>query len=104
MLTAKEHEDFKKYAKKLDVAKIARAFDALGEPNRCRIFRSLAKYDNASVGQLAEALDLSGSLTSQHLKVLLHADLVTKERRGKNVYYQVRHEDPIAHTIETIIS
>lgn len=104
MLTTNEHAKFKKYAKKLDVVKMAKAFDALGEPNRCRIFRSLAKYDNASVGQLAEALDLSGSLTSQHLKVLLHANLVVKERCGKNVCYEVRHDDPIASALESIVS
>ncbi|MGH7240321.1 MAG: ArsR/SmtB family transcription factor [Candidatus Saccharimonadales bacterium] len=103
MLTTNEHKKFKKYANKLDVARMATAFDALGEPNRCRIFRALVKFDNASVGQLAEALNLSGSLTSQHLKVLLHANLVVKERCGKNVCYDVRHDDPLVRTLEKVM-
>ena len=70
MLSAAEHKKLGNYIQGMDVSRMATAFDALGEPNRCLIFRALLKESNASVGQLASVVGVSLSLASQHLKVL----------------------------------
>src|SRR5690606_24815938 len=95
MLSPREHKKFEKYIQGVDIRRIATAFDALGEPNRCLIFRGLLKNSGANVGQLAKAIGISESLASQHLKVLLQAGLVDKQKDGKNVYYQISAHDPL---------
>ncbi len=95
MLTPAEHQKFREYVGTIDVKRLARAFDALGEPNRCTIFRALLKHDNVSVGQLASSMKLSEPLTSQHLKVLLNANLVSRKKIGRNVYYVVDKSDKL---------
>jgi len=100
MLSAKEHQKLEQYVQGIDVSRIATAFDALGEPKRCLIFRALLKRQNVSVGQLASAVGISESLASQHLKVLLQAGLVTKHKQGKNVYYLVSGQDPLVAALK----
>jgi DNA-binding transcriptional ArsR family regulator len=95
MLSPKEHKNLENFVQGIDVGRISAAFDALGEPNRCLIFRALLKNHNANVGQLASAVNISDSLASQHLKVLLQTGLVYKEKEGKRVYYRVNDSDPL---------
>lgn len=99
MLSPKEHKNLEQYIQGIDVTRIAAVFDALGEPNRCLIFRALLKDHNVTVGQLASVVGISVSLASQHLKVLLQAGLVVKEKEGKRVYYQVNSQDALVHAL-----
>jgi DNA-binding transcriptional ArsR family regulator len=82
---------------------MAEAFGALGEPNRCLIFRALLKQNNVSVGQLAKAVGISEPLASQHLKVLYQAELVERTKRGKNVYYEINNDDPLVRALESAV-
>jgi ArsR family transcriptional regulator len=99
MLSPKEHKKLENYIQGMDVKRLATAFDALGEPNRCLIFRALLKTEDASVGQLASAVGISESLASQHLKVLLQAELVHKSKAGKNVYYRINGKDNLVSAL-----
>jgi len=103
MLTPREHKKLEKYVKGMDVRRMAAAFDALGEPNRCLIFRALLKHDNVIVSQLAAAVGISESLASQHLKVLLNADLVERVKSGKKVYYTVNQTDPLVDALKNVV-
>ncbi len=103
MLTPKEHKKLERYVKGMDVRRMAAAFDALGEPNRCLIFRALLKHDNVIVSQLAAAVGISESLASQHLKVLLNADLVERVKSGKKVYYRIDRSDPFVKALENVV-
>lgn len=103
MLTPREHKNLENFIQGIDVSRMATAFDALGEPNRCLIFRALLKENNVSVGQLASAVGISESLTSQHLKVLLQADLVKRTKNGKNVYYLVKTEDNLVDALKKAV-
>lgn len=103
MLSPKEHKNLEKYIQDIDVSRIVTAFDALGEPNRCLIFRALLKENSVSVGQLASAVGISESLASQHLKVLLQANLVVRMKNGKNVYYLVQENDPLVQALEKAV-
>jgi DNA-binding transcriptional ArsR family regulator len=103
MLTPKEQRNLEKYVKGIDVRRMAAAFDALGEPNRCLIFRALLKQRGVSVGQLANAVGISEPLASQHLKVLLQAELVSRHKDGKVVYYDINGHDPLVGALKAAV-
>jgi DNA-binding transcriptional ArsR family regulator len=103
MLSPTEHKNLENYIQGIDVSRMATAFDALGEPNRCLIFRALLKENNVTVGQLASAVGISESLASQHLKVLLQADMVERNKLGKNVYYLVKNKDPLVNALKKAV-
>ncbi len=63
-------------------------FRALADPTRRAIFEKLAEGSrNASV--LRQGMDISQPAMSQHLQVLVSAGLVTQEREGRFVNYEV---------------
>jgi DNA-binding transcriptional ArsR family regulator len=69
----------------------ATLFSALGDPSRLRMMELL--YDGAHcVGELAEELNEGMSTVSQRLKQLHHARLISRERVGKHIYYQLADE------------
>jgi len=103
MLSPKEHKHLERYIHGMDVSRLSATFDALGEPKRCLIFRALLKDDNANVGQLASVVGISESLASQHLKILLQAGLVAKEKNGKRVYYQVNKHDSLVAALSKAV-
>ena len=79
---------------------------ALASPHRLAIVRALADGPRC-VHELVEALGVSQPLVSQHLRVLRAEDLVTGERRGREIAYaladhHVTHivEDAVAHVRE----
>ncbi|HEX5797682.1 MAG TPA: metalloregulator ArsR/SmtB family transcription factor [Candidatus Saccharimonadales bacterium] len=103
MLSRKEHKKLQAHIRGMDVTRLAGAFDALGEPRRCTIFRNLLKKKEINVGDIASLLDISEPLASQHLKVLLNAELVQKIKKGKNVYYSVNREDKLVKALQKVV-
>ncbi len=63
---------------------------ALAQSMRLRIFRALigAGPQGMTPGALSAMLDAPASTLSFHLKELMHADLVTQERDGRNLIYR----------------
>ena len=78
-------------------------FKVLSEPNRCKIFWMFATEDLISVGTTAKVLDISLPLASQHLKTLLQTGLLKREKRGKNVFYELKRKDYVVKTIIKLI-
>jgi DNA-binding transcriptional ArsR family regulator len=68
-----------------DVAFVAKA---LADDNRLRIIMSLAQ-GKKSVSRIVEELGVSQPLASHHLKELKRALLVTVERSGPFIYYEL---------------
>jgi ArsR family transcriptional regulator len=66
------------------------ALAALAQEARLRVFRALigAAPDGMTPGALSALLDIPASTLSFHLKELVHADLVTVERDGRNLHYR----------------
>lgn len=68
----------------------ARLFRALGDETRLQIVRLLAQQtEPLCVCHLEASFELSQPTISHHLKVLREAGLVTTERRGVWIYYQL---------------
>lgn len=61
---------------------------SLADENRLRILLAVSREKKA-VSRIVEELGISQPLVSHHLKELKRALLVTVERRGPFVYYQV---------------
>ena len=63
-------------------------FRALADPTRREILRILR--DGAkSAGEIGSHFAMTGATISHHLSVLREAGLVTDEKRGKNIYYEL---------------
>ena len=63
-------------------------FQALGSPERLRLMEILLEEDHC-VSQLAQELDEKVTTVSQRLQQLHRARLVTKQRRGKHIFYAI---------------
>ena len=69
---------------------VVKALGALAQINRLNIFRLLivAGQDGMYPGDMASTLGLSPNSLSFHLKELLHCELVSQEREGRNLRYR----------------
>ena len=68
------------------LAEAADLFRLLGEPGRLRLML-MCRDAEPSVGAMAEALGLSESLVSHHLRLLRAGRLVKSRRAGRHVHY-----------------
>ncbi|HEY1610608.1 MAG TPA: metalloregulator ArsR/SmtB family transcription factor [Paraburkholderia sp.] len=68
------------------IVPLADLFRLLGDPTRLRIVLACADGRRA-VGAIADALGLSPSLVSHHLRLLRAARIVRAAREGKQVFY-----------------
>ena len=74
-----------------ETALLAETFGLLGDPTRLSIVLACQK-EEISAGDIADALGLSPSLASHHLRLLRAARMVRAERRGKQVFYSMADE------------
>ena len=71
-----------------DVEALAETFRLLGDPNRLRIV--LCCLDKpSSVGTIVEAVGLSQSLVSHHLRLLRATRLLKAGKDGRQVFYSL---------------
>ena len=70
---------------------IAERFRVLGEPMRLRIIDRLRDGD-ATIGELAEALNTSQQNVSKHVGVLVQAGLVGREKQANSVLCRIADE------------
>lgn len=67
----------------------APVFNALGDKYRQDIVMLLAQDERLNVSQIAERMPLSRPAISHHLKVLLHANLITLDRVSRENFYSL---------------
>lgn len=73
---------------------VAKALAALAQPSRLEAFRALVVAGDAGLtpGVLSAALQVAPNTLSFHLKELVHADLVSQERNGRNLIYRAQFD------------
>lgn len=74
-----------------DAEELAATFKALADPVRLRLLSFIAAQagGEACVCHVVEPIGLSQPTVSHHLKLLHHAGLLEREKRGTWVYYRV---------------
>ena len=68
---------------------VARRFRVLSEPTRLRLLDVLREREEASVGELAEALDTSQQNVSKHLGILSSEGFVARRKAGTSALYRI---------------
>lgn len=74
----------------------APVFNALGDKYRQDIVMLLAQDERLNVSQIAERMPLSRPAISHHLKVLMHANLITLERVSRENFYSLTLDTALA--------
>lgn len=74
-----------------DALESARILKALSDPNRLRLLSIVKAGDGGGtcVCDLTEPLDLGQPTVSHHLKILVDAGLLEREKRGTWAYYSL---------------
>jgi ArsR family transcriptional regulator len=76
---------------------------ALAHPLRMQILEFIDEHDSINVNKIYNTLKLEQSITSQHLRILRKAEIVTTSREGKFIHYSINY-DKIAHVVKSINS
>ncbi|WP_047985671.1 ArsR/SmtB family transcription factor [Ornithinibacillus californiensis] len=71
-----------------------KTFKALADEKRLKILNLLAdsKEESICVCELEEVMKMAQSKLSYHLKILMQADLIQREKRGTLHYYSINNE------------
>jgi DNA-binding transcriptional ArsR family regulator len=67
----------------------AARFALLGDPTRLHLLSLLLERGECSVGELAEAAEISVANASQHLRRLTLGGILARRRSGNQVHYRV---------------
>lgn len=88
-----------------DATDLARTMKALADPARLRLLSLIAAHEGAEacVCDLVEPVGLSQPTVSHHLKVLVEAGLVSRDKRGVWAYYALVAGalDGVTHQLST---
>lgn len=68
---------------------LEKTLKALANRRRLAIIKYLKEHKEASVGDIAGAINLSFRSTSKHLAVLSAADIVEREQRSLQMFYRL---------------
>ncbi|MEY2994552.1 MAG: hypothetical protein RL357_1487 [Pseudomonadota bacterium] len=73
---------------------VIKALAALAQTHRLHIFRRLVVQGSEGLtpARLAEDLGMPANTLSFHLKELMHADLISQERSGRNLIYRAQYD------------
>jgi DNA-binding transcriptional ArsR family regulator len=66
-----------------------RIFDALADPNRRYVLRTLAERETATATELAAELPVTRQAVAKHLAALSDAGLVASRRQGREKRYEL---------------
>ncbi|MDR7001665.1 metalloregulator ArsR/SmtB family transcription factor [Neobacillus niacini] len=68
-------------------------FKALADKKRLQIINILTQKGSMCVCDLAPIVDMAQSKLSYHLKILLEANIITKETKGTWSYYELNQKE-----------
>ncbi|MCS5421352.1 MULTISPECIES: ArsR/SmtB family transcription factor [Psychrilyobacter] len=83
---------------------MVKVFKGLGHPIRLKIVKKLGK-ERLCVCELQKDVEFSQSNLSQHLKIMRDSGILTAEKEGLKVMYQIKDENllKVIHTVKEIL-
>lgn len=87
----------------LDRARISELLAAVGDPARLNIIFLLGETGRLNVGDIASRFHLSRPAISHHLKVLKTSRVVTAQKVGQEVFYEL-DEGVIIHELRMVLA
>lgn len=72
-----------------DAERLAELLRALADPVRLQLLSLVMSCDSACICDLTDPVGLSQPTVSHHMKVLVQAGLLTREKRGRWAHYSV---------------
>jgi DNA-binding transcriptional ArsR family regulator len=75
-----------------DLERVVAALRGMAYEPRFRILVMLTAVPESSPADLTEALPLDGTIVAHHLRHLLEAKLIRRQRRGRRVFYALTDE------------
>jgi DNA-binding transcriptional ArsR family regulator len=78
-------------------------FKALCEPARIAVLRELILLGRADIAEIADRLPQDRSVIARHLQQLAAAHIVTAEREGRHVFYEMDVRS-VAQRLEEILT
>lgn len=67
-------------------------FDALAEPRRRKIVELLAREGQLSAGEVYKRFDVTAQAVSQHLRILLEANILRMVKRAQQHIYSINSD------------
>jgi len=86
-----------------DRARISELLAVVGDPARLNIIFLLGETGRLNVGDIASRFHLSRPTISHHLKVLKTSRVVTAQKVGQEVFYEL-DEGVIIHELRTVLA
>ena len=97
-------QSLKKNSLNGQINSVSHLFSVLSNPQRIKILWILKTKKRLSVHQIQEELNISQSNVSQHLAILKTHQLVSEERQGKEVYYNLTETKKISKVMASAIN
>lgn len=73
-------------------------FKALADPKRLKLMNELCNSGQVCVCDLVEIMEMSQSKLSYHLRILMDAELITREQKGTWNYYAL-NQSQVSHLL-----
>ncbi|HSI43957.1 MAG TPA: metalloregulator ArsR/SmtB family transcription factor [Methylotenera sp.] len=78
-------------------------FIALGDEHRQRILLAFEKGEKLNILQIVSTTTLSRTAVTHHLKVLRHANVLSSEKIGKEVYFWI-NRTVVMEALQNVLS
>jgi DNA-binding transcriptional ArsR family regulator len=75
------------------LAKAANMLKAVAHPSRISLISLLVEHDELPVHELTARLEISQSMTSQHLTILRNAGVVDVDKRANVCFYFIKNRN-----------
>ena len=79
--------------KKNKLNKFSEIFKVLSDSNRLSLITHLCQCREANVGELSKCCSIDLSVVSRHLSKLKNAGVLSANKKGKEVYYELKASD-----------
>lgn len=96
--------ELKRYAMESSHRELEKILKSLANKRRIEMLRYLKLHKRASVGEIAEEVNLSMKSTSKHLAILERGGILEREQVSLQVFYWIsKYQKPMAERVLELI-